>query len=468
MMPQIGKAVRQLGWLWPLVLVACAKNDVEREPVLARVGERTITQKEFLYRVEFMPPPVFESVNGQTGKAGLLELLVAEKLIAAAAEEAGMDSARFLREQLELVQQYAVLRELYKDEVQSKISLSEAEVATALKQSQTRFVIDYFQSRSKPRAQRERQRWQSQLSRPPDADRGDDVRGVEQDVSWGDMEPALEQWLYRLQEGEISPLIRFSQGYAFFHVRKVYHQPLVTQSEIAQRMRRIRKVMRFRKIDSLSARFVAHFMNAKKLVLKHDTFNALAAWLDLMLQYKDEPDIGPGAPPNREVILDSMKTALGRYLDRPLITYDGGEFSLRDMIRALRIRNMPFEIASPRAMRKQLMADLKLIARDKLLAREALRRGLDRRPEVQFDVRLWRDYYLSRLYADRHQLRLFPETSGGPRRRVVFPEPLQRLRDEADVWINQPLLEKLDITGLPMMAVRPGRIVTLVAPPWPN
>ncbi len=259
-------------------------------------------------------------------------------------------------------------------------------------------------------------------------------------------------------------MIRFSRGYAVLRLQNAVRQVSLGQAQMARRVRQIRKILRFRKMDSLSARFVADFMNAKKLVLKHEPFNALAGWLDWMLQYKNEPEIPAGK--QREVLLDSVKTALGRYLDAPLVTFAGGRFTVREMIRALRIRNVPFNQSSPRAMRKQLMADLKMIARDELLGREAYRRGLDRRPRVRFETAVWRDYYLSRLYAARHEIRLFP--SAGGMADVQFPEPLQQLRRQAEVWINEPLLRTLEVPPIPVMAVRPGRLVMLVAPPWPN
>src|SRR5574341_507541 len=114
-----------------LILWSCEKRRVPPE-ALAQMGERYITVDEFVNRAELSPPPSFQSVNGFSGKRGLLELLIGEKLLANEAEALGLQRDANFKAWQRYTEGIAVAKELYRDEILSKIEVREGEIDTAL------------------------------------------------------------------------------------------------------------------------------------------------------------------------------------------------------------------------------------------------------------------------------------------------------------------------------------------------
>ena len=428
----------------------------------------TITQREFIYRTQFFPPPNIESVNGLGKKESLLELLIAEKLMALAARRAGLDTVASYREMVQYAINQAALKAFYNDMIERKIRVEQHEIEDALRKKQTRFLVQVFAASRKETADRFRQ----EVIETGDFEAvmkdyyGDQLKPSEytREVTWGEWIDVLEAPLYFMKAGEISPVIKSPKGYVVMRLVHVRKAPLnYSGRELARLKQKIAKTLRSRKADTLTGKFIERFMNQKQVVVKGEVFGALARWLDKILKYQNAPEAitPPSSANNQEVNFDSLRAAFEERLNEPLVVYRGGHFTLKEMLTKMRVRRLDFNTTSPLVMRQQLLSDIKMIVRDELIAREAIRKGFHQVPKARREIAMWSEYYLSRLFASRTGLK--------PRfqKKVALPDTIQALRQMTPVWINERMLDTLYVTPYPMFAVQPGRVTHLVVPPWP-
>ncbi len=360
-----------------LMFWRCEKRQVPPE-ALAQIGHRYITVEELVNRAELSPPPNFSRVNGFSGNRALLELLIGEKLLANEAEALGLQRDANFKAWQRYTEGIAVVKELYRDEVLSKVEVREGEIDTAMALAQ-----------------------KSLPSKPP-----------------------------------------------------------LTPSEPLQQRATIKKILRTRQANELSAQFVRRFMRDKGVVLKGKAFSLLAKYLEQHLDFKNSSP-ALKMQPLAEMSYRRAEDDLRDHLDTPLIVFAGGQWSIRETFAKLRLRNLPFNCESPTAMRKTLERDLQEMVRDEFLAREGYRRKLDKRPAVQEEVRMWVDHHLYTLMVSR--LRLQPQSMA----EIKFPPRVAQLKDKYQVSVAEVKLNQIHLTGLNMIAVHPGRPNQLAVPLWP-
>ena len=450
-----------------LFSTGCSKDreDPMDEP-LAQVGDLTITQREFVYRTQFFPPPDIESVNGLSRKESLLELLIAEKLMALAARKARLDTNLSYREMVQYATQQAALKAFYDDMIDRNIRVTDKEIEEVLRKKQKRFLVQVFATYKKETAETFRKQvleggnfeqlmntYYGQELKPEDYTR---------EVTWGEWIDALEAPLYMMREGDLSPVLKTPKGYVVMRLVRIRQlSPTYSEQDMQRLRQKVAKTLRSRKADTLTGKFIETFMNQKQVVVKGEVFGALARWLDKVLDYKTQSAASPVAASNQEVDFDSLRTVFEERLHEPLVTFQGGHFTLKDMLTKMRVRRLDFNTRSPLTMRQQLLSDIKMIVRDELIAREAIRRGFHEVPRARREIAMWRQYYLSRLFASRTGLT--PKFQ----KKVTLPDTLMALRRSTPIWINRTMLDTLYVSPYPMFAVQPGRVTHLVVPPWP-
>src|SRR5512145_296632 len=141
-----------------LILVPClfyhCKTREASTNLLAQVGERYITVEEFMQRAELSPPPDYRTVNGHSGKRGLLELLIGEKLLASEAQELQLDQDDAFRQWRQYTENLAIAKQLYREQILGKVEVRESEIDTAIARAQKSLRLKFFRSSSREEAER--------------------------------------------------------------------------------------------------------------------------------------------------------------------------------------------------------------------------------------------------------------------------------------------------------------------------
>jgi len=432
---------------------------------LAQVGDRYVTRNEFVSRAELSPPPAFRHVNGHARTRGLLELLIGEKLLANQAESLGLHRNTAFQQWLRYTEGVAVGKELYREEVLNKIAVRESEIDTAVALARKSWRIEFFKAARREEAERFikmigggtpfaralQDYFQSIV--PPES--------YISRFTFGDGDENLENAVFAMQPGQISEIIPTTRGFFVVHLIDVQGNDAFSKIDGLSQRTAVKKILRARKADRMSAQFVARVMRSKNVVLKGKIFSILTKFVDQRLVYGKEPS-APVMRPLPETDYQRAEIDLSEHLDEPLITFSGGQWTIREILEKLRFRNLPFNHESPTAMRRTLETDLQTLARDEFLAQEGYRRGLEKRDAVQEEVRMWTDQHLYTLMVAR--LGLQPQ--GGEE--INFPPAVDSLKKKYSVVVADEKLKTIELSGIPMIAVHPGRPNQLAVPLWPT
>lgn len=183
--------------------------------VLARAGDLFVTEKEFVERFELLPALQRNRKSRlEESKLELLYSIIAEKLLAQEAQQRKLDQDPAFVASFGEVRKLLARDQLYREEVSSKVNVSEAEVRKGISEAVREVLLSYlfFDNREDAIFVRK------QIKTEHDFDhiRIDSSLHAVRDtatVIWSDAEPAIERIAYKMKRGEISPEIRASAGY---------------------------------------------------------------------------------------------------------------------------------------------------------------------------------------------------------------------------------------------------------------
>ena len=100
--------------------------------ILAKIGPDVITVEEFKDRFEFMPHINYSDTNINSIKKKFLYSLIAEKLWALKADELQIDTIETIKLSLQSLKNLFVKDELFKQEVESKIVITNDEISKGI------------------------------------------------------------------------------------------------------------------------------------------------------------------------------------------------------------------------------------------------------------------------------------------------------------------------------------------------
>jgi hypothetical protein len=151
-----------------------------------------------------------------------------------------------------------------------------------------------------------------------------------------------------------------------------------------------------------AARFMLRLLAGQRVVVDSATFLAFSDSLRaLMLAAGDAPVMGGGGVLVPAEAPDRLLERLGPVLERPLARFADGALSLREALEDLRFYLFAIHARSRMRFAAELNERLKTMIEGELMAREAARRGLDRRPDVQRDLDAWTRTWLARRQLER-------------------------------------------------------------------
>ena len=441
---------------------ACTRP-IDKEPVLATVGNREITKQEFILRAESSPLPQLRGGN-RDKTAQLLEILIGEKLMALEAECVGLDSNRTFYEITSFAEELAVARELYLEEVRDKVEIDRQEIElTAGKMSESRTVA-FVLSPQKEMSESYRQRL---LKGESFAMLLQDIYGSAADtlgnrmtISWGEGEAVLDDVIFDLRMGEVSQVVPTSRGFAVLILENRKRKAIQTETDYANILHRAEKVLRARRETSRSGEFVSDFMSDKAVHLEENVFPEFAEAILRQIDFKDENKDMPQKQnilPSHEI--DLVKQGLADRHNEILVRFKGGDWTIGEVINRWRLCNLPLDLSSPEKCRRSIVRNLSIMIRDKFLADEGRKRGYHKRASVRSEVGMWRDHYLYIFLKEK-------KTAQGEK--PDWTKYLYEMRQKHVAKVDTTLLKSITLTDIPVLALRPGQYGSLVVPLWPS
>lgn len=250
-----------------LLLAACKPQD----PVIAKVGDLTITQSEFQRKLEDVAQGYQNYVSTPDGRRQFLDILIREKMVLAAAQASDVRKSADYRNQLEQLRadQEERLREgretlmtnLWLEELRKKgvVSSSEDEARDYFRKHPTEVEIRNILVATPQEAERLAKQARAGVNFAKLAKENSLDAATAQDggrmppAIYGEIIPDLEDIVFRMRVGEISGPIKSNMGY---HVlRKDAERKIDFDQEKDRIMRLIERQKLDRYLQSIQDKF---------------------------------------------------------------------------------------------------------------------------------------------------------------------------------------------------------------------
>ncbi|MCK5457883.1 MAG: hypothetical protein KAI45_12210, partial [Melioribacteraceae bacterium] len=128
-------------------------NNKSRPEILAEVGNKIITKKDFLLNYEFGLPHLKIGKSSLERKENYLQFMINEYLLALDAEAKGLDNTRAVKYQTEKIKRELLLESIIENDIKPKIDISPYEIKEAINKSKVSFKFFYWPEKDLRNAQ---------------------------------------------------------------------------------------------------------------------------------------------------------------------------------------------------------------------------------------------------------------------------------------------------------------------------
>ncbi|GAB4366676.1 MAG: hypothetical protein Kow0042_06720 [Calditrichia bacterium] len=371
-----------------MILIQCRdqkRSDV-REEVLATVDGQSLTLEAFRSFYEVDPNFAVDSVGYRALLEELhkcIDHLRAERM----AEKEGVFRQPAFQKAVAWEKNQAMLRQLYREVVEGRVEISEAELREAFQKNNIQVHVRHLFSRDSLQAHR----WRKQLLQgasfrdlAKESFRDSVLAGNGGDLGWvplGDLEEDFADAVARLGKDQISQPMRTRWGFHIIQLLDRREEMILSESEFHRQREALVKKVKRQKSRALAREFIADFIGNLNPQPVPETLRLLWSAITFA-EEKNQP--AASAYILHDGLVQQIENRLGQELDAPLIRHRQGEISLKEYLEEL--RNIP-ESNRPRFRTpKQLSNKIGVWVRDKFLLAEARRRGLEKNSRVLQEV----------------------------------------------------------------------------------
>jgi parvulin-like peptidyl-prolyl isomerase len=388
-----------------LIFSAVTFSQNESDAV-AIIGSDIITVEQFQNRFDFMPHLNYSSSNIDSVKKEFLYSLIAEKLWALEADELGIDTNDVIQLSLKSLQKLFVKDELYKKEVESKISVSSSEITTGL--SRVTRVLNLLIIAT-------------QDSQKAFAQYNDFQKGVSFDsvlvsmkiplnpieVKYGSLEDeAMEEVLYSLRSNEISKPIKANNNWFIFKLVSDEQDLSIDPSKEHAKNIVIKK-LKDRKSQKLGRKYLDKLLSGVRITADRKLFDLMSDNLLDILKERTGLSQHDSSLDIQLQEADVKKTLLSLKpidLNAVFIALDPDPITMKEFLFYVIYQKVYFDSFNAIEFKKKINMVVRKFIEDEIIAREGFKLGLNNLPSVKNDLQIWKYYYLSEAlmnsYAD--------------------------------------------------------------------
>ena len=399
-----------------LLLTHCTVS-TEDDPVLARVGDRTITRQDFQDRADLTVRPAYASGNSQRARNILLNTLIAEKILAIEGQnDARIRDNQRLNNYVRGLKEQIMREQHFRHHALEKTDVADDLVDAIADQARRTYDLEYFDINPRDHAL---------------VDSIFDVLGKDstqfetvfrnlypqhalprQRVNWQDVfHPDLFEILYlnRAEPGQIIGPVYDQDGRILcLRVDGWRTNVILSETDRAMIRRQVQKHLQIKKALRDYESIIAGIMQDKQLIFNRAGLISLTNMLGPL--YFENPDglnpwheLDPRRRWQQERQLDSLIDHNGTTAGRELLEIDGRTWSIADLI--IKMQRRPLLFRRKHFPAKEFAQELALaivdLVRDEYLTAEAYRMGYDQSPEVGRTEQLWQDYFVAVLQREK-------------------------------------------------------------------
>ena len=374
---------------------------------LAKVGNKTITEDEFVERFEFTPQKLSQnSKNLNSAKLDFLYTLIAEKLWSLEAKKLDLDTSEVIKFSKKEFEKMFVRDELYKREITQKTKISETELEEAYLRYINKLYVNFIFSDSKTEIDNLFNLLNTGV--PFDTilsvrrEYEEQIKPIE--VVYGQMDEAVEDSLYNLKLYEYTEPIFTPDGWYIFRLTNKSSQLLSAAEDVKTAYSNAKKIIKARKEKKIFDEFYINFFNDENVNVNPVLFESLADKLASEFNFKkNQLDVKENQP---VYILandvNRIESQLGKdTLSMQYINFSKNPVTLKGFFRSIVFNGLSSKEFTIEHIRNLLDQKTRNFIEQELLYREGIKKGYADLPSVQKDINMWYDNYLFQLLKNK-------------------------------------------------------------------
>lgn len=390
------------------VFLSCHKEE-QPEPAI-RVGNVAISGEEFLQSyISFPQYRIHMTIREATERQA--NYLIENAYFSLAARQVGLDKDPQIQKIMQYITQKEVLIALFRDNVENKVVITEAEKKEAFSRMNKKLIVRHLLFPTLEEAEKARrllmegkETFESlarKVFRDPRLKENGGLLGA---ITFGDTDKDFENAAYALKKGEISLPVKSRYGYHLIRVDDIHIQVFRSENEYAQALPTIENELRIRKLDSLSAQFI-------KTTFPDLRIDIHAKGLKELVRAIQER-LGPDLPDSLSVMakpeltvpeIESLQQSVKK--DEVLVTYNGKTLTVGEFLENLKTM-LPYDRPNLRNL-SQIQTSIVQFTRDQILYEYAVKQGYLKRKDVKRSIERRQQQLLAEEFRKRYMISAF-------------------------------------------------------------
>lgn len=473
-----------------LIITSCGnvKKEEQKEVILARVGDKTISLNEFIRRAEYTIRPPYCKGDNNIHKKIILNSLVAEKMLALEAGETNeLVQNKAFQNHIKGRQEQAMREWLLHKEGFQKVRLEESEIRKVYDVAGRTYNVQYIQipddsiagivKKELHNNERFFEATHQQLWGENDI--------PEREVSWKSKEhPMIHEALFSnsLTKGQIVGPLRIDED--FHIVMKILgwtDKLAVMESDQQQRWNDVKEKLTEKRAMENYDKYVGKIMGGKKLEFDQNTFYKMVKLISplYMRSPEEKRDLFLKNAFNRDKEnpeLHDLGAGIEELLDNSFFRVEDRVWSVRDFKEELQRHPLVFrkKIQKKSDFAKQFKLAIVDMVRDRYMTQEAYKRGYQHVNVVKRHTQMWRDALLALHQKYQYLEERIPNLSDSLNAVAVIEEYLNPYIDELQekysdrVEVNVHQFNDIQLTRIDMFVTQQNVPFPVLVPAFPS
>jgi len=432
-----------------LVAVLFFLNDqTEEQKILAKVGSKEITERDFLLNYEFGLPHLKTGKTSKERKSNYLQFMINEYLIALDAEEKGVEVTPEVKYQTEKLKRELLLESIIENDVKPNVNVSMDEIKEAISKSKVSFKFFYWNEKDLKNALIIKDMFTENgieetfkiLSQKKSDFHFDISKYITEYLTYLDIPEETLEAIQNLPAHEFSEPVKIDDRYFIFQVMDI-RRTTVTSKEYLDKASTFRKILFNAKLQDEVVKYVDKQVTPQNIKAKTKFFNVFAnAIIDW---YRDE---------NKSNLIFSEWTDKNRkiasvqkfynYQDSVLITYKNGTFTLKEFQKHFYFDKITEEYQTKNQFKHHINDIILMSIRDYFLEIEARRKGYDKSDWFKHEFMKWTSKFAFEDQLFKYMSHKSPDTISVKSR---INNDLKILKSKYDVIVDYKMLDTLSV-----------------------
>ncbi len=385
------------------LLFSCSKNLPESGKVIAIIGNEKITFPE-LRESLWLNPQYSRRAPLKTVWENQLNYLIRQRRYYLAAKQVGLDGDSLIRPKLKYIRDQEVLKSYLEKKFFRKIRVDDSELQQGLARYEKVIRVQHLYFRDKEQAEKAEvalangesfEQMARRIYRDPELQNSGGEVGY---VTFGDLDPGIEEAIYSLKKGEISPPVASRYGYHILRVLDIQPNRGIELLKPEIKTEQVRMIIRRRKADALIREHLAQLAGGEKIRIHNRVVDFLVARTTrVMGEQYEQP--GLFKPPIKNKELNDIQLGLEDIKNEVLARFGEEEMTVEDFLD--RLREMPPFHRPYLSTRNRMVQAIIDLMRNDLLLKKAYADGINRLPEVQEKYKKYQKIFLAEEFRRR-------------------------------------------------------------------